>query len=102
MTPREVELTEQLEHCRRALAQAQRENELLRQKVELLVRRFFGSSSEKLDPAQLELLQLPDAPPAAQSDEHPPAASRPSARARQPRPPRLPRSEEHTSELKSP
>lgn len=90
MTPREVELTEQLEHCRRALAQAQRENELLRQKVELLVRRVFGSSSEKLDPAQLELLQLPDAPPAAQSDEHPPAASRPSARARQPRPPRLP------------
>lgn len=33
-----------------------RENELLRQKIDLLVRRVFGSSSERLDKAQLELL----------------------------------------------
>ena len=32
------------------------ENTLLRQKIDLLVRRVFGASSEKLDAAQLELL----------------------------------------------
>ena len=60
MTPREKELVSQLEECRQALAQARLENELLRQKIDLLVRRVFGSSSERLDRAQLELLlQLP-------------------------------------------
>src|SRR5580658_6572881 len=53
MTPREIELTHQLEQC-------QRENALLRQKIDLLVKRVFGSSSEQLDKNQLELLmQLP-------------------------------------------
>jgi transposase len=53
MTPREEELTIQLEQCRR-------ENALLRQKIDLLVKRVFGSSNEQLNPAQLELLmQLP-------------------------------------------
>ncbi len=33
-----------------------RENALLRQKIDLLVKRVFGSSSEELNPAQLELL----------------------------------------------
>jgi hypothetical protein len=61
LTPREAELTHQLEQCQTDLVQARRENELLRQKVELLVRRGFGSRSEKLDSAQLELLQLPNA-----------------------------------------
>jgi transposase len=49
MTTREEELTIQLEQCRR-------ENALLRQKIDLLVRRVFGSSSEGLDKNQLELL----------------------------------------------
>ncbi|MGH9354393.1 MAG: IS66 family transposase [Terriglobia bacterium] len=54
MTPREIELTRQLEESRR-------ENALLRQKIDLLVRRVFGSSSEQLDRNQLELLmQLPE------------------------------------------
>jgi transposase len=56
MSPRETELTTQLAQCQAALAEAQRENTLLRQKIDLLVRRVFGSSSEALDPAQLELL----------------------------------------------
>jgi transposase len=61
MTPREKELARQLEECREALAQSRRENELLRQKIDLLVRRVFGSSSERWDRAQLELLlQLPE------------------------------------------
>jgi len=68
VTPREQELSRKLEECNRklegcveALAQSRRENELLRQKIDLLVRRVFGSSSERLDRAQLELLlQLPE------------------------------------------
>ena len=43
-----------------ALERSRQENLLLRQKIDLLVRRVFGSSSERLDRAQLELLlQLP-------------------------------------------
>ena len=41
---------------RAALEAAQKENALLRQKVDALVRRVFGTSSEAIDPAQLELL----------------------------------------------
>jgi transposase len=63
MTPREQTLSRQLEACQQELAAAHRENELLRQKIDRLVRRVFGSSSERLDRAQLELLlQLPEAP----------------------------------------
>jgi transposase len=54
MTPREAELLQAVDALRR-------ENELLRQKIDLLVRRVFGSSSEQLDKNQLELLaQSPD------------------------------------------
>jgi len=56
MTLRETELTEQLAQCQSALAESQRENALLRQKIDLLVRRVFGASSETLDRSQLELL----------------------------------------------
>jgi transposase len=38
------------------IAALEKENALLRQKIDLLVRRVFGASSEKLDAAQLELL----------------------------------------------
>ena len=65
MTPREEELTGQLEQCRQALAESRRENALLRQKVDLLVKRVFGSSSEQLDRNQLELLRLPESAAAA-------------------------------------
>ena len=56
MTPREKELTRQLEQCQQALTESRRENALLRQKIDLLVKRVFGSSSEQLDTNQLELL----------------------------------------------
>jgi transposase len=46
---REAELLERI-------ATLEKENALLRQKIDLLVRRVFGASSEKLDAAQLELL----------------------------------------------
>lgn len=45
------------------ITQLRAENTLLRQKVDLLVRRVFGQSSEKLDPLQLELLVLNSPPP---------------------------------------
>jgi transposase len=60
VTPREKELSRQLEQCQQALAESRRENALLRQKVDLLVKRVFGSSSEPLDRNQLELLTLPE------------------------------------------
>lgn len=96
MTPREAELTRQLEAALSALSAMQRENELLREKVALLVRRVFGSSSEKLSPGQLELKlglvveaefigpPLPPLPAPAPDPE--PRTSR----AREPRAPRLP------------
>ena len=93
MTTREAQLEKELAECQAALAAALRENQLLRQKVDLLVRRVFGSSSEKLDEHQLELLPLPaEATPALAPEPLPvPASESPrSERPRQPRPPRLP------------
>lgn len=74
MTPREVQLKEELQACQTALAAAQRENVLLRQKLDALARRLFGVSSEALNPAQLQLLlQLPEL--AAQPAPNPPPPS---------------------------
>lgn len=63
MTEREAQLTAELAHCKAQLEQArlererfERENQLLRQKIDLLVRHVFGSKSERLNPAQMELL----------------------------------------------
>lgn len=91
MTPSEIQLEKELKECRAQLAEARRENELLRQKIDLLVKRIFGSSSEQMDPAQLQLL-LQDNNPPSQSEEKPlvakiiPAPSHP----RRERAPRLP------------
>jgi transposase len=96
MTPREAELTRQLEQCQAALAQAQRENELLRHKLEALVRRVFGSTSEKLDPAQIQLaLGLP--PPALLETPATEAATLPvqTLTPKAPRPAKVTRLPEH-------
>ena len=73
------------------LAEARQENTLLRQKIDALVRRVFGASSERLDPGQLELLlALPAAAPAPAAPAlEPPAPSRPP-RSRANHIPRLP------------
>lgn len=89
MTPREEALTRELGQCKAELSAAQRQIEVLRQKVDWLVRRVFGSMSEKLDPAQLELLlHLPHPSttptPAAQADLESPTRVTPH-RAREPR-----------------
>lgn len=86
MTPREAELTRQLEAALAAVATLQAENALLRQKVDRLVKRVFGSTSERLSAGQLELLlALPATPPVV---NEPPAPTRP--RPRKVRLPRLP------------
>lgn len=83
MTPREKELLQ-------AVNELRQENALLRQKIDLLVKRCFGSSSEQLDPAQLELLlQLPTNPPASAVPAVIPAKER-SHRTPKDRAPRLP------------
>ncbi len=83
MTPREAELTSQLE-------MALRENALLRQKIDLLVRRVFGSTSEKLSPGQLELLlALSGTAPAVAAAAEKPAPQNVS-RPQKERAPRLP------------
>jgi transposase len=96
MTPREAELTRQLEAALSALHAVQRENELLREKVALLVQRIFGSSSEKLSPGQLELalglvaetefIGPPMPPLPAPAPDPKPRTSR----TREPRAPRIP------------
>jgi transposase len=54
-TAREKHLLEENRALKAALEQSQVENALLRQKVDLLVRKVFGTSSEKLDPVQIDL-----------------------------------------------
>jgi transposase len=55
-SPREEDLARQLHASREELQRANAKIALLEQKIDLLVRRIFGSKSEKLDSAQLELL----------------------------------------------
>jgi len=88
MTPREAELTRQLEAALAAVATLQAENALLRQKVDRLVKRVFGSSSERLSPGQLELLLALPATPVVVNEPPVPAPAPP--RPRKERAPRLP------------
>ena len=52
------QLLEENRELKTALENERKENVLLRQKVDLLIRRIFGVSSEKLDPSQLDLFLL--------------------------------------------
>lgn len=89
MTLREQTLTHQLAECQTALVQSRRENELLRQKIDLLVRRVFGASSEQLDRSQLELLLQLSATPTEPSAVTPPK-NEVKVQPRKVRAPRLP------------
>lgn len=85
-----IQLRERVVTLEAALAAAHQENRLLRQKVDALVRRVFGTSSEQIDPAQLELLlQLSAAatPPAVEARSFPQESA---PRARKESRPRLP------------
>ncbi len=68
------------------IEELQNENALLRQKVDLLIRKVFGASSEKLDPSQLDLFLLqaettpgkPEASSAVEEASSPRSRHRPS------------------------
>jgi transposase len=82
MTPREQELLQTVNELRI-------ENALLRQKIDLLVKRVFGSSSEQLDKNQLELLAQPETKVTVEAIVAAPEKER-GERARKERVPRLP------------
>ena len=86
-----TQLRERVVTLEAALEASQKENALLRQKIDALVARVVGASSETIDPAQLELLlQLP-AIPTTLAPEPLPALPEPRAsRARKENTPRLP------------
>lgn len=95
MTPREEELLKKL-------AERDAEIALLRQKIDLLIKRIFGSKSEKLSPAQLELLFGPENPGKADASSEKEEAKfaqltlvRETGERKMPRPPRQPRIPDH-------
>jgi hypothetical protein len=61
---------DELSLLREQVSTLQKENSLLRQKIDALCRRLFGSSSEKIDAAQL-VLQLVNADATAVIQESP-------------------------------
>ncbi len=99
MTPRETQLTEQLEQAlqlnvslRQDNDSLRKENQLLREKINLLLRRVFGASSEKMDVAQLELLLsgAETAQPATEAKVETPKPQPQVQTVRKPKAPRLP------------
>ena len=73
-----------------ALKAVQQENALLGEKIELLVRRVFSSTCERLSPNQLELLALADTPPVATASIVEKSVPQPVSREPRERAPRLP------------
>jgi hypothetical protein len=63
------QLLEMLHQRDQRIEELQKENALLRQKVDLLIRKVFGAGSEKIDPSQLDLflLQAENAPGKSQA-----------------------------------
>lgn len=56
MTPLEARLTEENAALREENERLKQHNEVLRLKVDAMARRLFGKSSEKLDPAQMQMV----------------------------------------------
>jgi transposase len=90
--PREQELLEIIRRKDEVIEQLRVENKLLREKIDLLVRKVFGSSSEALNPNQLELLSGAEVgKELAPGGDEPREISRCSERkSSKPRKPRLP------------
>jgi transposase len=86
-----TQLRELVATLQAALLQSRQENALLRQKVDALVRRVFGMSSERIDPTQLELLLQLSATTTSPAAEPPPSLPEGRGpRSRKERTPRLP------------
>jgi transposase len=86
-------MTEREAQLEALLADAQRENKMLRQKIDLLVRHLFGSKSEQINPAQMELLLGNIEKPAESQTQQVvelPAKPQPAPRQRRPKALRLP------------
>src|SRR5687768_14043826 len=79
------------------IARLRTENELLRQKLDLVLKKLFGKSSEALDPAQLELLlgEPPGKAPASPCDGAPAAEASAANVVKLKRKPRRERMPEH-------
>jgi transposase len=69
----------QRENCAQRLEHLEKENRILRQKIDALIRRLYGASSERLDPAQLLLI--------LQGEQEPKKAEGPGAGEAEPRRP---------------
>lgn len=93
-TPREAELLAMLKERDERIARQEKEIQLLRQKLDLVIKRLFGAQSEKLDSAQLLLLLQGDEPgkaPAPGANEAEAGrCEKASPRPRKERSPRLP------------
>ena len=83
---------DEVTQLREQVSALQKENSLLRQKIDALCRRVFGHSSEKIDAAQLELLLQLAATEAAAASESSAAIEKasPPARPRKEKSPRVP------------
>jgi len=88
---------EQVRRLESELARSNAENGLLRQKLDLVLRKLFGKSSETLDPAQLELLlgEPPGKAPASSPQDDAPGEANASSAARTERKPRRERIPAH-------
>lgn len=98
MTPaREQELRAEIARLRTELERSRLENQLLREKINLMLARLFDKSSESVDPSQPELPFDPDAakkaPAAVPADPGPAAEESPAPV--KPRGPRKPRDLSH-------
>jgi transposase len=93
MTRREAQLQTKLHELEAELASARQEIRWLRQKIDLLSRKIFGCSSEKLSPNQLQLLLAlagEEAAPRIKEPVAPEAVAVSLPRAKTERKPRLP------------
>ena len=73
MTRLETELSHQVEALTAEMAGVRRENVLLRQKLDLVIKRLFGSTSERLSVDQLELMLAQSECPAPEPEAKPAA-----------------------------
>ena len=95
-TPQDTESHPTLEWALSELSASRREIALLRQKLDLIIKQMFGSSSEKISPNQLELLLALAETPAPKAEEKPvvPVTPRPRKERAQRLPENLPVQEE--------
>ncbi len=84
MTPREAELSAALAASQQQNVALNQEIEILKQKIDALVRRIFGAKSEKMNPAQLELFMAGTGPGVAPPRRSPGTSGRGSCHGRSP------------------